>query len=183
MSKKHISIAIILIVLIIILSELHTSRTNQQIQNDRYEAEEKFRYEAEEKFRYEAEEALKNLFKDVPSDDPTIDSINDSKIYYLKCMILADDYRFPRTTRVMVDEGRKYLSNEYLNGNYAEEGNIFFVEEAVEPDGFVANWRFLGLRLNKVSGNLVITTFDPSGADGVLIKTKYQCERAEPVVR
>ena len=58
---------------------------------------------------YEAEEALKNLFKDVPSDDPTIDSINDSKIYYLKCMMLADiDYRFPRTTRVMVDEGRKY---------------------------------------------------------------------------
>ena len=48
MSKKHISIAIILIVLIIILSELHTSRTNQQIQNDRYEAEER----------------LKNLFKD-----------------------------------------------------------------------------------------------------------------------
>ncbi len=176
MSKKHISIAIILIVLIIILSELHTSWTNQQIQNDRYEAE--------EKFRYEAEEALKNLFRDVPSDDPTIDSINDSKIYYLKCTMLADiDYRFPRTTRVMVDEGRKYLSNEYLNGNYAEEGNIFFVEEAVEPDGFVANWRFLGLRLNKVSGNLVITTFDPSGADGVLIKTKYQCERAEPVVR
>ena len=176
MSKKHISIAIILIVLIIILSELHTSWTNQQIQNDRYEAE--------EKFRYEAEEALKNLFKDVPSDDPTIDSINDSKIYYLNCMMLADiDYRFPRTTRVMVDEGRKYLSNEYVNGNYAEEGNIFFVEEAVEPDGFVANWRFLGLRLNKVSGNLVITTFDPSGADGVLIKTKYQCERAEPVVR
>ena len=168
MSKKHISIAIILIVLIIILSELHTSWTNQQIQND----------------SYEAEEALKNLFKDVPSDDPTIDSINDSKIYYLKCMMLADiDYRFPRTTRVMVDEGRKYLSNEYVNGNYAEEGNIFFVEEAVEPDGFVANWRFLGLRLNKVSGNLVITTFDPSGADGVLIKTKYQCERAEPVVR
>ena len=168
MSKKHISIAIILIVLIIILSELHTSRTNQQIQND----------------RHEAEEALKNLFKDVPSDDPTIDSINDSKIYYLKCMMLADiDYRFPRTTRVMVDEERKYLSNEYVNGNYAEEGNILFVEEAVEPDGFVANWRFLGLRLNKVSGNLVITTFDPSGADGVLIKTKYQCERAEPVVR
>ena len=168
MSKKHISIAIILIVLIVILSELHTSWTNQQIQND----------------SYEAEEALKNLFKDVPSDYPTIDSINDSKIYYLKCMMLADiDYRFPRTTRVMVDEGRKYLSNEYVNGNYAEEGNIFFVEEAVEPDGFVANWRFLGLRLNKVSGNLVITTFDPSGADGVLIKTKYQCERAEPVVR
>ena len=65
MSKKHISIAIILIVLIIILSELHTSWTNQQIQNDRYEAE--------EKFRYEAEEALKNLFKDVPSDYPTTD--------------------------------------------------------------------------------------------------------------
>ena len=58
MSKKHISIAIILIVLIIILSELHTSRTNQQIQND----------------SYEAEEALKNLFKDVPSDYPTTDT-------------------------------------------------------------------------------------------------------------
>ena len=116
--------------------------------------------------------------------DPPTDPKNDSKIYYLKCIISADIYdRFPRATRVMVDEGRKYLSNEYVNGNYAEEGNILFVEEAVEPDGFVANWRFLGLRLNKVSGNLVITTFDPSGADGVLIKTKYQCERAEPVVR
>ena len=61
MSKKHISIAIILIVLIIILSELHTSsRTNQQIQNDRYEAEER----------------LKNLFKDSFSDDSTTDPKN-----------------------------------------------------------------------------------------------------------
>ena len=60
MSKKHISIAIILIVLIIILSELHTSRTNQQIQNDRYEAEER----------------LKNLFKDPFSDDSTTDPKN-----------------------------------------------------------------------------------------------------------
>ena len=63
MSKKHISIAIILIVLIIILSELHTTRTNQQIQNDRYEAEER----------------LKNLFKDSFSDDSTTDPKNESK--------------------------------------------------------------------------------------------------------
>ena len=71
MSKKHISIAIILIVLIIILSELHTSRTNQQIQNDRYEAEER----------------LKNLFKDSFSDDSTTDPKNDSKIHYLSCFL------------------------------------------------------------------------------------------------
>ena len=50
MSKKHISIAIILIVLIIILSELHTSRTNQQIQNDRYEAEERLKNLSKDNF-------------------------------------------------------------------------------------------------------------------------------------
>ena len=71
MSKKHISIAIILIVLIIILSELHTSRTNQQIQNDRYEVEER----------------LKNLFKDPFSDDSTTDPKNDSKIHYRSCFL------------------------------------------------------------------------------------------------
>jgi uncharacterized alpha/beta hydrolase family protein len=43
MNKKYISITIILIIILIILSELHTSRTNQQLQNDRYEAEEKLK--------------------------------------------------------------------------------------------------------------------------------------------
>ena len=71
MSKKYISIAIILIVLIIILSELHTSRTNQQIQN----------------YRYEAEERLKNLFKDPFSDDSTTDPKNDS--IYLSCFSMT----------------------------------------------------------------------------------------------
>tara|TARA_Y100000991_G_scaffold197487_1_gene167978 strand:- start:55 stop:468 length:414 start_codon:yes stop_codon:yes gene_type:complete len=115
--------------------------------------------------------------------DPPTDPKNDSKIYYLKCIISADIYdRFPRATRVMVDEGRKYLSNEYVEGNYTEEGNIFFAEQAYEPDEFVTNWRFFGLRLNKISGNLVITTYDPRGVDGVVKKRKYQCERTEPVI-
>ena len=43
MNKKYISITIILIIILSILSELHTSRTNQQLQNDRYEAEEKLK--------------------------------------------------------------------------------------------------------------------------------------------
>ena len=43
MNKKKILIAIILIIILSILSELHTSRTNQQLQNDRYEVEEKLK--------------------------------------------------------------------------------------------------------------------------------------------
>ena len=43
MNKKYISITIILIIILSILSELHTSRMNQQLQNDRYEAEEKLK--------------------------------------------------------------------------------------------------------------------------------------------
>ena len=43
MNKKYISITIILIIILSILSELHTSRTNQQLQNDRYEVEEKLK--------------------------------------------------------------------------------------------------------------------------------------------
>ena len=41
MSKKHISITIILIVLMIVLSEINNSRTKQQLENIRYEAEER----------------------------------------------------------------------------------------------------------------------------------------------
>ena len=50
MTKKHISIAIILIVLIIVLSEINNSRTKQQLENIRYEAEERLKNSKEKLF-------------------------------------------------------------------------------------------------------------------------------------
>ena len=41
MNIKFTSIAILFIILIFILSELNNSKTKQQLQNDRYEAEER----------------------------------------------------------------------------------------------------------------------------------------------
>ena len=50
MTKKHISIAIILIVLMIVLSEINNSRTKQQLENIRYEAEERLKNSKEKLF-------------------------------------------------------------------------------------------------------------------------------------
>tara|TARA_B000000609_G_C23939926_1_gene223146 strand:+ start:308 stop:469 length:162 start_codon:yes stop_codon:yes gene_type:complete len=43
MNIKFISIAALFIILISILSELNNSKTKQQLQNDRYEAEERLK--------------------------------------------------------------------------------------------------------------------------------------------
>ena len=43
MNIKFTSIAILFIILILILSELNNSRTKQQLQNDRYEAEDRLK--------------------------------------------------------------------------------------------------------------------------------------------
>ena len=179
MSKKHISIAIILIVLIIILSELHSNKTNQQIQNDRYKAEER----------------LKNLFKDHFSDDPTIDPKNDSKIFYLKCIMdtgrndTTTNFHSSFSTFVTVDEGRKHVSVNYLTeGTYTEKGNIIFAEHSHEGDPFVANRKkahIVVLRLDKISGFLEIDKYEQSEGQKVgtpLHQMSYQCEKTEPVV-
>ena len=175
MSKKHISIAIILIVLIIILSELHTSRTNQQIQNDRYEAEER----------------LKNLFKDSFSDDSTTDPKNDSKIHYLSCFLkqhenrgdLASTSDLVSTTKVTIDEGRKHISVDYLTeGTYTEKDNIILAEHSHEGDPFLANRgkaHVVVLRLDKISNSLSVGKYDQSEEDEVRppsYERIYQCE-------
>ena len=184
MSKKHISIAIILIVLIIILSELHTSRTNQQIQNDRYEAEER----------------LKNLFKDSFSDDSTTDPKNDSKIHYLSCFLkqqhenrgdLASTSDLVSTTKVTIDEGRKHISVDYLTeGTYTEKDNIIFAEHSHKGDPFVANRKkahIVTLRLDKNSGFLLIGKYnqykDQKVGTPFNYQYEYQCEKLESVVR
>ena len=179
MSKNHISIAIILIVLIIILSELHSNKTNQQIQNDRYKAEER----------------LKNLFKEHFSDDPTIDPKNDSKIFYLKCIMdtgrndTTTNFHSSFSTFVTVDEGRKHVSVNYLTeGTYTEKGNIIFAEHSHEGDPFVANRKkahIVVLRLDKISGFLEIDKYEQSEGQKVgtpLHQMSYQCEKTEPVV-
>ncbi len=51
MNIKHISIATVLIVLIIILSELHSSKTKQQLQDDLYKAEERHKNSKEKTFK------------------------------------------------------------------------------------------------------------------------------------
>ena len=178
MSKKHISIAIILIVLIIILSELHTSRTNQQIQNDRYEAEER----------------LKNLFKDSFSDDSTTDPKNDSKIHYLSCFVTKQNKShddLASGTRVTIDEGRKHISVDYLTeGTYTEKDNIIFAEHSHKGDPFVANRKkahIVTLRLDKISGFLEIGKYDQSKGQKVGTHFndpyEYQCEKLESVFR
>ena len=43
MNKKNISITIILIIILSILSELNNIKTKQQLQNDRYKAEERLK--------------------------------------------------------------------------------------------------------------------------------------------
>ena len=170
MSKKHISIAIILIVLIIILSELHTSRTNQQIQNDRYEAEER----------------LKNLFKDPFSDDSTTDPKNDSKIHYLSCFLKQQHENrgdLVSTTKVTIDEGRKHISVDYLTeGTYTEKDNIILAEHSHEGDPFLANRgkaHVVVLRLDKISNSLSVGKYDQSEEDEVRppsYERIYQCE-------
>ena len=176
MSKKHISIAIILIVLIIILSELHTSWTNQQIQNDRYEAEER----------------LKNLFKDSFSDDSTTDPKNDSKIHYLSCFLkqqhenlgdLASTSDLVSSTKVTIDEGRKHISVDYLTeGTYTEKDNIILAEHSHEGDPFLANRgkaHVVVLRLDKISNSLSVGKYDQSEEDEVRppsYERIYQCE-------
>ena len=170
MSKKHISIAIILIVLIIILSELHTSRTNQQIQNDRYEAEER----------------LKNLFKDSFSDDSTTDPKNDSKIHYLSCFLTKQNKShgdLANGTRVTIDEGRKHISVDYLTeGTYTETDNIILAEHSHEGDPFLANRgkaHVVVLRLDKISNSLSVGKYDQSEEDEVRppsYERIYQCE-------
>ena len=170
MSKKHISIAIILIVLIIILSELHTSRTNQQIQNDRYEAEER----------------LKNLFKDRFSDDSTTDPKNDSKIHYLSCFVTKQNKThddLASGTRVTIDEGRKHISVDYLTeGTYTEKDNIILAEHSHEGDPFLANRgkaHVVVLRLDKISNSLSVGKYDQSEEDEVRppsYERIYQCE-------
>ena len=168
MSKKHISIAIILIVLIIILSKLHTSRTNQQIQNDRYEAEER----------------LKNLFKDSFSDDSTTDPKNDSKIHYLSCSLTNKSHGdLASGTRVTIDEGRKHISVDYLTeGTYTEKDNIILAEHSHEGDPFLANRgkaHVVVLRLDKISNSLSVGKYDQSEEDEVRppsYERIYQCE-------
>ena len=170
MNKKHISIAIILIVLIIILSELHTSRTNQQIQNDRYEAEER----------------LKNLFKDSFSDDSTTDPKNDSKIHYLSCFVTKQNKShddLASGTRVTIDEGRKHISVDYLTeGTYMEKDNIILAEHSHEGDPFLANRgkaHVVVLRLDKISNSLSVGKYDQSEEDEVRppsYERIYKCE-------
>ena len=172
MSKKHISIAIILIVLIIILSELHTSRTNQQIQNDRYEAEER----------------LKNLFKDSFSDDSTTDPKNDSKIHYLSCFLTKQNKShgdLASGTRVTIDEGRKHISVDYLTeGTYTEKDNIISAEHShgFQSDPFIVNRereRLVVLRLDKISNSLSVGKYDQSEEYEVRppsYERIYQCE-------
>ena len=168
MSKKHISIAIILIVLIIILSELHTNKTNQQIQNDRYEAEERLKF--------------------VPTTDPK----NDSKIHYLSCFLkqqhenrgdLASTSDLVSTTKVTIDEGRKHISVDYLTeGTYTERDNIILAEHSHEGDPFLANRgkaHVVVLRLDKISNSLSVGKYDQSEEDEVRppsYERIYQCE-------
>ena len=44
MNIKFISVAILFIILILILSEINNIKTKQQLQNDRYKAEERLMY-------------------------------------------------------------------------------------------------------------------------------------------
>ena len=43
MNIKFISVAVLFIILILILSEINNIKTKQQLQNDRYEAEERLK--------------------------------------------------------------------------------------------------------------------------------------------
>ena len=179
MSKKHISITIILIVLMIVLSEINNSRTKQQLENIRYEAEERLK-NSEEK-----------LLKDHFSDDPTTDPKKDSTIHYMSCFLkqhknhgdLASTNDLASTTKVTIDEGRKHISVDYLTeGNYTEKDNIIFAEHSHEGDPFLANRgkaHVVVLRLDKISNSLSVGKYDQSEEDEVRppsYERIYQCE-------
>ena len=174
MSKKHISITIILIVLMIVLSEINNSRTKQQLENIRYEAEERLK-NSEEK-----------LLKDHFSDDPTTDPKKDSTIHYLSCFLKQQHKNhgdLASTTRVTIDEGRKHISVDYLTeGNYTEKDNIIFAEHSHEGDPFLANRgkaHVVALRLDKISNSLSVGKYDQSEEDEVRppsYERIYQCE-------
>ena len=124
------------------------------------------------------------------------DPKNDSKIFSLKCIALnlVATGTNVRVTNVMVDEGRKQISVNYLTeGTYSEKGNIIFAEHSHEGDPFVANRKkphIVTLRLDKISGFLEIGKYGQS--EGQKVSTplndpyesvEYQCEKLEPVVR
>ena len=123
------------------------------------------------------------------------DPKNDSKIFSLKCIALnlVATGTNVRVTNVMVDEGRKHISVNYLTeGTYSEKGNIIFAEHSHEGDPFVANRKkphIVTLRLDKISGFLVIGKYDQSEDQKVgtpfndpYESVEYQCEKLEPVV-
>tara|TARA_B100000886_G_scaffold219612_1_gene152515 strand:+ start:1451 stop:1993 length:543 start_codon:yes stop_codon:yes gene_type:complete len=180
MTKKHISIAIILIVLMIVLSEINNSRTKQQLENIRYEAEERLKNSKEK------------LLKDHFSDDPTTDPKKDSTIHYLSCFLkqqhknrgdLASTTDLVSTTRVTIDEGRKHISVDYLTeGTYTEKDNVILAEHSHEGDPFLANRgkaHVVVLRLDKISSSLSVGKYDQSEEDEVRppsYERIYQCE-------
>ncbi len=100
------------------------------------------------------------------------DPKNDSKIFSLKCIALnlVATGTNVRVTDVTVDEGRKHISVNYLTeGTYTEKGNIIFAEHSHEGDPFVANRKkshIVTLRLDKISGFLVIGKYDQSEDQG-----------------
>ena len=123
------------------------------------------------------------------------DPKNDSKIFSLKCIAinLVATGTNVRVTDVTVDEGRKHISVNYLTeGTYTEKGNIIFAEHSHEGDPFVANRKkphIVTLRLDKISGFLVICKYDQSEDHKVgtpfnyqYESVEYQCEKLEPVV-
>ena len=123
------------------------------------------------------------------------DPKNDSKIFYLKCIMdtgrndTTTNFHSSFSTFVTVDEGRKHVSVNYLTeGTYTEKGNIIYAEHSHEEDPFVANRKkahIVVLRLDKISGFLEIDKYEQSQGQKVgtpLHQMSHQCEKTEPVV-
>ena len=125
------------------------------------------------------------------------DPKNDSKIFYLKCIMdtgrndTTTNFHSSFSTFVTVDEVRKHISVNYLTeGTYTEKGNIIFAEHSHERDPFVANRikpHIVTLRLDKNSGLLLIGKYnqykDQKVGTPFNYQYEYQCEKLESVVR
>ena len=125
------------------------------------------------------------------------DPKNDSKIFYLKCIMdtgrndTTTNFHSSFSTFVTVDEVRKHISVNYLTeGTYTEKGNIIFAEHSHEGDPFVANRikpHIVTLRLDKNSGLLLIGKYnqykDQKVGTPFNYQYEYQCEKLESVVR
>ena len=125
------------------------------------------------------------------------DPKNDSKIFYLKCIMdtgrndTTTNFHSSFSTFVTVDEVRKHISVNYLTeGTYTEKGNIIFAEHSHEGDPFVANRikpHIVTLRLDKNSGFLLIGKYnqykDQKVGTPFNYQYEYQCEKLESVVR